>query len=358
MASPPETNSPSSPVCYMPNPDTSGNIATSLKGQSLRIPNLRQLFQSWPEAKTNIHHQSSIAPLVDSTIRRIATIQPSVERRLQDDLGLLTCLWYPTAGEPQLRALALFTVWMVCWDDEVDANEGDLAGDLSRADEWRQKTLEELKRALGLSSELTSTATDAVNAVLSDLATNLEGRFTTAQRERVFNQVRFFIQSCAAEQKLRLANIVPNYDDYMTVRLGTVGGGLLCSFVDYAQQIDLPERIATSSHREAIDTQVSVLLALMNDLLSLKKELRTGCVINAVVALLRDEKKLDDVVVDVQDKLKDAVIAFDKAAVKLLDEADSHDAAENDNQKARARASTQSYIDGCRAIVTGTLDFT
>ncbi|KAF7549695.1 hypothetical protein G7046_g8260 [Stylonectria norvegica] len=321
-------------------------IVASLRGQTLRVPDLTAVLVAWPPAQSNPHY-AAVAPLVDGAIDAIAATQPLVAKRKNDDITLLAALWFPQAPPQTLHVLGLFAVWLVCWDDTVDANEGDLAGDLEGAEAWRARTLAVIKSTLHLDGASDVGDVDAINAAFQAFADGYTPSSSVAQRQRLFSQLQAFIQGCAIEQKLRLEHTVPGYDSYMEFRQSTVGGGTLCSLVEHANQEELPPSIAESAEVRALRTQVCVMLSLINDLLSLKKELRTDCVINAVAALLTPEKDLADVVSELVEKLDQAMKAFDAAAVGLLERVAGED-----------EGVIQRYIYGCCSIVTGTLEFT
>ncbi|KAM0260288.1 hypothetical protein ACHAQJ_002853 [Trichoderma viride] len=327
-------------------------IITALKGQTLRIPNLPALFHTWPSPSLNTHYPELVA-LASSTIVKIAAAAPQlhIERRLRDDIALLACLWFPSARRKEIEALVLYTVWVVCWDDSVDANEGDLAADFARADEWRNKTLEIAKTALELpeAAQNGAAAVDAINAVFASFGQRYTERGAPLeQRRRLYDETSIFIRACATEQKLRLDEAMPGFDDYMALREGTVGGGMLCALVPFAMGRPVPSELINLPHVQVLRKQVNVLVGLLNDSISLKKELHTGCVINAVCSLLTPETPLDQVMAQIHQKLQDAVQRFNEAAGELIDQFLNDD----DN-----RSLAKDLINGYRSVVTGTLEF-
>ncbi|KAK7426375.1 hypothetical protein QQZ08_007130 [Neonectria magnoliae] len=252
------------------------------------------------------------------------------------------------AGDAALEALALYAVWLVCWDDAVDAGEGDLAGDFEGAERWRRRTLEMVRGALRIDGAEDADA-DAINAVFRDFGARFGQTAPAEQRRRLSEEIGFFIASCGVEQRLRLERRIPDYDSYMGFRMGTVGGATLCSLVEHATGSPLPDAIAAARPACALWTQVSILLTFINDLLSLKKELGADCVINAVAALLASERDLDAVVRELEGRIRVAVGEFDGAAAELL--------AGVEGDEVQSSVVTR-YIDGCRSIVTGMLEFT
>ncbi|KFA72343.1 hypothetical protein S40288_09327 [Stachybotrys chartarum IBT 40288] len=323
----------------------------ALKGQTLRVPDLWRYFAGWPAGRANRHYPAPLQPRVDAAILRIAAAQPLLERRLRDDLARLTALWYPDADEPAACALGLFAVWLFLWDDAVDANEGDLAGDYDRAEAWRAATLRTARAALGLGGdEAGALPSDAISAALLEFGASFAASSAPAQRQRAYDEVALFVRCCAQEQDLRLRGRIPGYDAYLEMRIGTVAGQLLCALVPYANGLrPLAPAVAESAHARALERQVSIILGLSNDVLSLKKELSTDCVINVVAALLGPGRTLDQVVDEVCGKIADAARDFDAAGEDLLRAVGGD---------AEAVLAARKFIDGCRFIVTGTLDFT
>ncbi|KAM0440209.1 hypothetical protein ACHAQK_006007 [Fusarium lateritium] len=275
---------------------------------------------------------------------------PLIARRKRDDIAHLACSLYPQACKQQIEALTLYTTWLVCWDDAVDANEGELAGDFACAERWRRQTMFMVREALAIDGTYIIKADgDPINGVFRDFGSRLCKTAQRDQRRLLHDEIQFFIESCAAEQKLRLAGRIPDFESYMKMRIGTVGGRMLCSLVPYATQERLPTAVSSAPEVDQMWTQVCVLLSLLNDMLSLKKELRTNCVINAVAAIMKPGMTLDMVVTELEERMRLAVQEFDDAADKLLGKTGSQE---------ELQPLVKRYVDGCRAIVTGTLNFT
>ncbi|KAI1022551.1 hypothetical protein LB503_000776 [Fusarium chuoi] len=327
-------------------------IVDALRGQTLQIPNLHNMFCGWPnpQGQLNRHHEH-VTPTVNRVVGRMATAYPLIAHRKKDDIASLACSLYPQARRRQLEALTLYTTWLVCWDDAVDANEGDLAGDFVRAERWRGQTMRMVREALAVDEMSTSEAADddPINGVFREFGARFCQTAPRDQRRLLYDEIQFFINSCAAEQKLRLSSRIPDYEPYMKMRIGTVGGRMLCSLVPYATDQRLPGALSSAPEMVHLWTQVSILQSLMNDMLSLKKELRTDCVINAVAAIMEPGMSLDDVIAKLEERMKMAVNNFDDAANMLLHKTEFQE---------QTHPIVKRYVDGCRSIVTGTLRFT
>lgn len=259
------------------------------------------------------------------------------------------------ARRPQLEALALYTAWLVCWDDAVDANEGHLAADFARAERWRCRTLDMVRRALVIDGTDAhdgggpTLEDDPISRAFQEFGSRFCQTAPVDQRRRLHCEIRAFITACATEQRLRLEHRVPDFGSYMDLRVDTVGGAMYCSLVPYATGEPLPAALASAPEIGRMWLQVCILLSLLNDVMSLKKELRTDCVINAVSALVEPGISLDEIVAQLEQRMRTAVREFDEAAEGLLRMVGS----DKD-----LTGLVRRYIDGCRATVTGTLEFT
>lgn len=239
-------------------------------------------------------------------------------------------------------------VWVICWDDTVDTVEGDLGTDFARAEQWRERTLAIAKSALNLSETTPDGEFDAINAVLVDFGRRYAEEAPLHERQRMYDELAIYIHACSTEQKMRLNETVPGFDEYMALREGTIGGGTFLALVPYAINRDVPPEMLSSPNIPVLHKQISVLASFVNDLLSLKKELHSGCAINVVCTLLTPGTTLDEVMAQVLQKLKDAVQQFDEAAGEFISQY-VHD--ENLHSLA------QELVNGYRRIITGLLEF-
>lgn len=335
--------------------------------QTLHIPPLAPLFAHWPLPVPS-PHRPLLARTVSSTLARVSVSRPLLARRRRsDDIALLASLWFPRAATApdRARGLARFAVWLVCWDDGIDqASGGDAAVDLAAADAWRGRTLDAAAGA--------SVGPGGVRAEddLNDLLVSFTHDLASAGAAGDFmRELRRYVSSCGDEQRWRLGGNVPDFETYMSFRTGTVGGGLLCSLAEYAlgmtstlspsspgsaqssiSSLSPSPPATTPKHVLSLRHQVNVLLSLTNDLLSLKKEMRADCAVNAVVSLLQDPRgaaTLGSVVDEVLRRCERAVGEFDDEARRWV-------AAEEGGGRERAETVADAY----RAIVTGTLRFT
>ncbi|KAF5016961.1 hypothetical protein F66182_11193, partial [Fusarium sp. NRRL 66182] len=326
-----------------------GKTVTALRGQTLRIPNLYSLFGSWPKTKPHLNGlYKRLQPTVNGCIKHLAEGHPPAANLKTEDLGRLVCLWYPKALLQQLKNLVIYTTWHVTWSDAVDSNAGHLSGDSEQARQLRRQTLRMTKDALAL-AETRAGDKDSVSGVFRYLGKRLLKATVKDQRRRLYSEIQLFINSCEAEQTYRSAGRFPDFESYMKMRIGTSGGRILCCFLPYVMRESFPALVSSAPEIEQMSTQVSILMGIMNDVLSLKKELLVECPINAITVAMEHGLTLDAAVDDLEERMQQAVKEFDEAGNRL-------------SERTRFDRETQSfvfrYIQGCRSIVTGTLDFT
>ncbi|KAF2824416.1 hypothetical protein CC86DRAFT_408494 [Ophiobolus disseminans] len=106
-------------------------LLSSLRGQTIRIPDLVPLFKHWP-TKTN------------SGLDRIL-------HELQiTDVGIFSSKIWPCAAPEKLQIVAYLSIWLFKWDDEIDHSDGTLWGEFGAAQIYRDQTLEYMAVSLGL----------------------------------------------------------------------------------------------------------------------------------------------------------------------------------------------------------------
>lgn len=250
-------------------------VISALQGQTFRVPDLTRLFRHWPTPSRNEHYPQ-VSELVTSTLLKLSTTRPSAARHQTDGIALLVALWFPTATAEQLHAIALFTVWLVCWDDEVDQGvEGDVC-DLAAASEWRAETLRMVRAARRGERPRGHELNGLFEEFVRRLYPDGEGV------GRVCGEVENFITGTEMEQTQRSEDKMPTWERYMDMRMHTVAGTPLCAMV---RTLMLPAH-ASVPNTAKLEENVCEMLSLLNDILSLKKELRAGCAINAVCVLV------------------------------------------------------------------------
>lgn len=102
-----------------------------------------------------------------------------------------------------------------------------------------------------------------------------------------------------------------------------------------------------STQMQALWDEITVIIIIINDILSVKKELAGGCVHNAIPVLYSQGQPLGDVMHELLGRLENCRDRFDDTAERVLDMAGSP----------AQRADLLRFIDGLRTNATGTAEF-
>ncbi|KAM0503448.1 hypothetical protein ACHAPW_005344 [Verticillium nonalfalfae] len=325
-------------------------IARALHGRTLHVPSMRGTFEHWPQTVRNIHYLA-LVEFVNELITR----------------------WYPHVDWETLKTLSYYTIWLFLWDDTIDTAEYDLADDLEQANRYRQETMASFNQYLRSPASFADCAIDSVNEAIKLFGRAVASFFTEEITERFLHEVDVFITCSGLEQEHRISGKILQYDEYIDLRLGTTAVYTLTGLVEsvHPEVIHtfiigehLPEHIMNSQARRDVWREANIAIIIVNDILSLKKELvsiaidtqlngfspvqRTMCLINAVSALMKEGMDLQGSVDELMVRLVDSVARFDTAA-SVLERATE--------QAPMLNRTVKRYCDACRTMVTATYEF-
>ncbi|KDN65413.1 hypothetical protein CSUB01_06022 [Colletotrichum sublineola] len=294
-------------------------IIEALKGQAIHVPNLYSIFKGWP-VKANINYERLVPVVEDAFDRQSPNLREKYRRA---NYARFVSLYYPHPEWNQVRILALYIIWLFCWDDAIDQQgTGDLSNDLLRAKTRRDNTIRVLEHVLGLDNKFDSDIEFAqADYELKVIGDELKKAYTQEQRQVFMNQMRRYIGNCHEEQAMRLQGTLPGIDSYSELRHGTAAVWTLCALVD------------------------------TNDILSLRKEIPeegSESVVNAVPIIMKHEGKCPQQAVDaLLAELVTSVTAFEAAAIDLEEAVGKE-----------GKELMKTYCDACRCMVTGSIQFT
>ncbi|KAK1638321.1 isoprenoid synthase domain-containing protein [Colletotrichum phormii] len=334
---------------------TSGSqaVVKALKGQTLHVPNLYDIFKGWPVKKTNPHYKRMI-PIVEEAFDRLIKSPLLREKYREANYARFVSLYYPHPDWEQVQTLALYIIWLFCWDDAIDQQgSDDLSSDLLRAKTRHDNTIIVLEHVLDLSFDDGSVIQyDHANTELKAIGAQLLKAYTREQRQTFMNQMKRYIKNCHKEQAMRLQGDLPDIQTYSELRHGTAAVWTLCALIEYSLGENMPEHIRYMKEVQTIWEETSRGIWITNDILSLKKEIpqdeaKAESVVNAVPILMGEGKSLQQAVDTLLTELQDSVAIFE-LATSVLEEA-----AGEKNQKI-----IRKYCDACRCMVTGSVQFT
>ncbi|KAH4215275.1 hypothetical protein HBI40_246280 [Parastagonospora nodorum] len=256
-------------------------LLNSFKGTQLIIPNLYEIFADWPHGEVNPNYPRLIqasAEWLESVVdnkRKLNALQTS-------DFAFFAATWWPKAGYEELKVLLFLAIWLFIWDDEVDEPAGAYSGDLASAEQYRTQTIDFVLECLGLRSSSRGVPVEPANKIITsfrDIGEQLAKDFSRDQRQRFMGEMIRFLEQTKREQQTRLSGNVPGLEEYWSYRMGTSAVGVIVAALEYAMRVRLGESVVSRDGRiQTITAETIRNIVIVNDLLSLKKEIAKKCV--------------------------------------------------------------------------------
>ncbi|KAF2733669.1 terpenoid synthase [Polyplosphaeria fusca] len=217
-------------------------LLESLKGQHLHIPDLRVLFEHWPQAVSP--HLEQLKLDVPEKLLALTNSSKKLAKLNKAEFGFFSAAWWPTATLSCGKILTCLCMWLFIWDDEIDAEVGRLAGDLKAAQKFRDDTLRYMTFCLDLSEKTCPTPENRIIAFFKVIGDAAVESYTQDQRKLLLRELEFFMETSEIEQRKRLSDDLPTLDEYITCRMGTSAVGVTSAFNEYAQGLaPLPDRV-------------------------------------------------------------------------------------------------------------------
>ncbi|GAP84914.2 putative terpene synthase family protein [Rosellinia necatrix] len=321
-------------------------LAHKLSGQTLVIPDMRPIMSHWPCQQ----HEDYVA--VKSAVeRRVESLASRKGRKaiVDADPALLAARWWPTASANSYRVMTDLVIWFGLWDDAIER----LADDVAAAESLRALTKDFIRAALGLgaASEATAAAATANPLIQSFQPIAAEARtfYNRDQRMILLGHFDQYIDATRLEAEAERSSAIPSLQEYWEVRILTSGMGTLLGLSEYALQVQLPPSFVQSKAYSTLWVTAVVINSIINDLLSLKKEMKAQSVLNSVAILFDQHHDLDVAVEMSLDHTRQLVALFDRTAAEALSSSGAFDADELD--------AIAQVIDLMRTVNTGNLEW-
>ncbi|GAB1315889.1 hypothetical protein MFIFM68171_06099 [Madurella fahalii] len=322
-----------------------------LRGSRLYIPNLGPIFASWKQGVNPLHGRvkqavdARLDALVGGNEKALAKIKAA-------DLGLFASGLFPDAPYQILEIVAFYCVWLFLWDDVIDGAADDGEGGLAAA-EYCRESVAFVRYHLGL-GEPGAAEPSAPTKVCESFAEvgRRVGEFCgPAERAELFEHLREYMEACVVEHRWRSSGDVPSVDEFFSWRLKTSSVDILLDFCRILNRIFLPEDILKSRELGAMGLDVNKLLILINELFSLKKELKDGPFTNLIpITMWELGTDLSSAVRQVTQDIYNCIHDFDNSAFALRET----------TSKERGEANAEGLsrlIEAYQAIATSVFNF-
>ncbi|KAK4103288.1 hypothetical protein N658DRAFT_514768 [Parathielavia hyrcaniae] len=290
---------------------TSAFSVDSLRGQRLHIPNLWPAFASWKQG-VNPHHGRA-RQAVGARLEELIENENVLAKVKAADLGLFASGVFPDAPYQTLETVVFYCVWLFLWDDAIDGADGSEEDGGLAAEEYCRRPVGFVRFCLGLDGTAAAEAPTKVCGSFAEVGRRLGECCGLEQRRELFGQLREYMEGCLTEYRWRLSGKAPSVKEFYLWRLKT-------SSVDVMilNGISLSREIRESEQLAAMGLSVNKLLILINELFSLKKELKDGAFSNLVPITIRSlGASLDGAVNMMIQEFHECIRIFDSNASAL-----------------------------------------
>ncbi|KAK1749477.1 isoprenoid synthase domain-containing protein [Echria macrotheca] len=281
--------------------------------------------------------------------------QKELSKAKLDDFALFNFLWYPeTEDYESLWTQCLLTIWLFVWDDAIDSNDNSLSQNSDIGSAFRAETISRAKGLFGLAELDPDFVPSGAMIVLAEFAKRTRERFNSFQLENMFYELSRFVDGVGREQANRLSGHLPkSLDEYFATReFSSAVYPCLLSLELSSALPPLPRHVMHSPEMKNIFLAANHIIALHNDITSLKKEIANTCVINSVpVVFFSGTTPWDQVLPLIDGEIRDCTRRIDENAAVLLDKLS--DGTENKG----VYDATVWFVDGVRLNCSGNFTY-
>ncbi|KAF7347139.1 Terpene cyclase [Mycena venus] len=313
----------------------SHDYVQTLRGQTLRFPNLDLPMKDWPKGMSS--HYEDLQMVQHVELRKLVGEGKAYNACVSSDCPYLVATWFPKASWDRSRLASQIITFLYLWDDAIDNPEiTNMFNDLEASNKFREETRQQFNRYLADGPVLFDATGDEsrFSPILRSFAPIGEAfafRMTKGQRGKILDELYKYLRACEVEQLSELSGRAPIIEEYLERRMGTSSVGFILACLEYILGIDLGDAIRN-------DEDVRVII---NDILSLRRELRYPYYNNAVAVLYHQHQDLQKAVDETHKIILRSIAKLEEAAKRAL------------NRYPERRADLEAWIDGCKNMCTG-----
>jgi hypothetical protein len=169
------------------------------------------------------------------------------------------------------------------------------------------------------------------------------------EQSRTFlHEILRYVRATETEQQRALDGHLPTIDEYMQCRKSTSAVGFCLALIEFCYRIELPRYVLEDPDMLKIWDAVNIIISLINDTLSFKKEIAQDQIDSVVPLLYLEHGSLDTAMKVVEKWTTQAVKDVDEAAASILRRYSADSA---------LQANIQKMIDGCKYACTAKLSW-
>ncbi|KAH8700035.1 isoprenoid synthase domain-containing protein [Phaeosphaeriaceae sp. PMI808] len=132
------------------------------------------------------------------------------------------------------------------------------------------------------------------------------------------NELVYFIESCQLEQQNQVEGHMPTAREYLQRRMGSGAVRVCLALSEFACRIVLPSEIMADPDMSTIWDATNIIICLMNDILSFKKEIAQGQVDSILPVLYAEHGSMNAAMRIAASLIVQSIRSVDDAAERLL----------------------------------------
>jgi hypothetical protein len=265
-------------------PDYRAALAARLRGQTIIVPDVLRTIYSSPIIRLNDTAYLN-RPIDDWLEKYVPTIRQRAKKR-KANIPLISSYFWTRVPMHKFEVLASFMAWIFLWDDEIDCGSLTLDQD-QRTDAYCDDAIDFIKSCMQPELNLSRPVAGRLHhsGCFVDIGIAMQDGQNKADRDRYVNALIAYIDSVRASQAQWQVG-VDSVEDFIDRRSKTIAVYPTLYTHAWAYSIKLPEWVWDHESVQAMVREVSVTVALYNDMASLKKELKADEVDNIIPILV------------------------------------------------------------------------
>ncbi|KAK1580056.1 terpene synthase family protein [Colletotrichum navitas] len=268
---------------------TREKILRQLHGQNVRIPDLGKMMADWPRAQ-NKHLEDVNSKILE--IIETHAVNDTVRMRLTKAmLSSQLAGWYPYASCDRIKALTSFQAWMFIIDDMLDQYSIVEKFDFESLHVMLADCRDFVERSLDVAN---TTEKAPLRYKDHDAVVSFEEYAQTVcqsysdnrpYRARIAKEAVATLDGYQQEALNRYAGRIPTLEEYLGYREASSCIMQVAVNFEFANGISLPEEVMESEEMRELYRAAVAVVWIVNDIVSLRKEIKEGFVENLVVLL-------------------------------------------------------------------------
>ncbi|KAK6356540.1 hypothetical protein TWF718_000895 [Orbilia javanica] len=299
---------------------SSHDYVQTLKGQRLIFPDIDGLFEGWPVGSSP--HYDILRRSQNTQIFKLLGPGERFDTFVMADPALLASMWCPHSSLDALSLASAIVSFFFVWDDEMDSPEfGDTSSDFEAGERFRGTTVAHLKSYLDEGFPGSSDRpgqSEKLIASFNPVAELARSLLPHDRQQQLIKEAVDFVLSVGCEQQAELSGDIPNIEEYMRFRLRSSGVAVVFLTIECLAQVNLGDEIRNDTDFQKLGEEANRIIFLVNDVLSLKKELKFPFYCNAVAILYHKHQNLQVAVEKVYHMVAGSVGRLNGAVARLL----------------------------------------